>query len=501
MVDELAAVNEVVMSAQVAPAPFHRETERCRIAQLDWASRSLSDRLICIRGALSALATHRQAMADAVEKDLGRLPVETLPGEIFGLAEACVYLLRRAANILRTRKAPRADRPIWLFRQTDYVVRRPRGVIGIIGTWNFPLFLNGVQIVQALAAGNGVIWKPSEVAPKSAEALAAWLRAARFPDDLFIQLPSDREVGRLLSDADVDHVVFTGHVSTGRLLAAHLGRRLISSTLELSGCDAQFVLDDADVEMAAKAAWFGCTVNSGQTCIAVRRAFVPRSRYDEFLSYLTPLAKAAQPQHLMTRGQIQTAEELVGEAVASGARLLARRPLSENTDLFTPAIIADVEPEMAICQRDSFAPILAVLPYDDLKEALETSRRCEYELGVSVFTRRPRRAVALAERLGAGMCTVNDVIVPTAHPATPFGGRGASGWGSTQGAEGLLEMTVPQVISIRGGSFRPHYEPAGSTKTSSLPFFEAMYQWQYAPNFGQRLKGLLKLIGVLLRKT
>ena len=134
----------------------------------------------------------------------------------------------------------------------------------------------------------------------------------------------------------------------------------------------------------------------------------------------------------------------------------------------------------------------------DVDRAVDDSKRSAYDLGVSVFTREPRRAIALAERLGAGMCTINDVIVPTAHPATPFGGRKASGWGSTQGAEGLLEMTVPQVVSVRGGKMRPHYEPTGSSKMTTLPFFEAMHQWQYAPKWGQRVKGLFRLMGLFL---
>lgn len=488
------------MSVQIGVPPFHAETERCRAAQAKWAATPLADRLAVIRRLRDRLFERRMELCEAVRVDLGRALEETLSGEVFGVAEACSFLCRRAHAVLRPKRIPQGDRPLWLFGQKDTVYRRPRGVVGIIGTWNYPIFLNGVQILQALAAGNGVLWKPSEVAPKTAEALAEWLRSANLPDGLFTCLPCDRESGRLLSDADVDHIVFTGHANTGRSLAAHLGRRLISSTLELSGCDAMFVLEDADLDLAARAAWFGCTVNAGQTCIAVRRAFVPRSLCPAFLERLEPLAKAAKPVKLMTPGQASTADELIDDAVGSGARLLADRPANSDVARFLPAVLADVKPDMAVCRRDSFAPLMAVLPYDDLEQAVNESCRCDYDLGVSVFTREPRRAAALAERFGAGMCTVNDVIVPTAHPATPFGGRKASGWGSTQGAEGLLEMTLPQVLSVRSGRFRPHYAPPGSTKMNSLAFFDAMSQWQYAPSFSQRAKGFFRLLGVLLTK-
>jgi acyl-CoA reductase-like NAD-dependent aldehyde dehydrogenase len=488
------------MHAPAAVAPFHAEAVRCRLAQRTWAALSLQTRLQVIRRLRHELSSSWPSLCAAVEKDLGRPAVETLPGEVFGVAEACRYLERRARAILRTKKVPRHDRPIWLFRQADYIARRPRGIVGIIGTWNFPIFLNGVQILQALAAGNGVLYKPSEAAPNSADALDAWFSAAQLPADLLIKLPAEREAGRLLAEADVDHVVFTGHVSTGRKLAARLGQRLISSTLELSGCDAQIILDDADLDLAAKAAWFGCTLNGGQTCIAVRRSFVPASRYEAFIGHLKRLGQSTQFYRLMTSAQLEVANRLVADAVACGARVIVGQPHQDCAERFTPVILADATPKMAICREDSFAPIMAVLRYDDLDQAIVDCRRCAYDLGASVFTNDPSRAITLAEQLDAGMCTVNDVIVPTAHPATPFGGRHASGWGSTHGAEGLLEMTVPQVVSIRGGKFRPHYEPGGASKLTSLPFFTALFQWQYAPTWGRRLTGFFKLLAVLLGK-
>src|SRR5439155_14906058 len=141
--------------------------------------------------------------------------------------------------------------------------------------------LNAVQILQALVAGNVVLWKPSELTPGTAEALAGLFRRAGFAPNLLQVLPATREMGPVLAGLDVDHVVFTGSAGVGRKLAARLGERLISSTLELSGCDAQLVLEDADVRLAARAAWFGATLNRGQTCIAVRRAFVQRRLHDE----------------------------------------------------------------------------------------------------------------------------------------------------------------------------------------------------------------------------
>lgn len=484
------------MDTKPSVKPFQALTDRSRDAQEKWSARPVSERLTYIRRLRELLLDEYLQLCAAVEKDLGRDPAQTLPGEVFGIAAAAKFLEKRATRILRPRKV--GGSPIWLFGHKNVVHRRPRGLIGIIGTWNYPLYLNAVQIMQALAAGNAVLWKPSEVAPLSADALAAWIDKAGLPEGLFVKLPATREAGKQLADADIDHVVFTGHAATGRKLAAHLGERLISSTLELSGCDAQWVLDDADLELAAKAAWFGCTLNSGQTCIAVRRAFVPRPKYQEFLQVLEPLAVAAQPVPLAMANQAARAEELIADAVSKGARRLGEAATPNGDKMYRPVVLADVNQEMAVCNQDSFAPIMAVLPYDRLEDAIKASQRCEYELGVSVFTSDPKRAVALADQLRAGMCTINDVVAPTAHPATPFGGRRASGWGSTQGEEGLLELTVPQVVTVVPGKFRPHYLPPGSSPLVSLKFFESMYRMAYAPKWTQRVGGFFGVVATAI---
>jgi aldehyde dehydrogenase (NAD+) len=157
-------------------------------------------------------------------------------------------------------------------------------------------------------------------------------------------------------------------------------------------------------------------------------------------------------------------------------------------------VLVDARPEMAVCREASFAPLLAVLPFTTLAEALRMDAECPYALGASIFTRSPARAVQLAAQLRAGAVTINDVIAPTAHPATPFGGRGASGWGVTQGAEGLLEMTVPQAVSVRGGRFRPHYEPPGSSALTGLATLQGMLEWSHGATLGRRWRGLLRLV-------
>jgi acyl-CoA reductase-like NAD-dependent aldehyde dehydrogenase len=475
---------------------------RCREAQRRWQDEPVRKRLRPVKELRRLLVAECDQLCDAVVKDIGKPAGETL-GEVLGVADACRFLQRQAASLLKPRRVPRSSRPLWLFGQSDTVHRRPRGVVGIIGTWNYPILLNGVQMVQALTAGNAVVWKPSEVAPASADVLFDLFLRAGFPDDLMLKRPATRAGGPILVEADIDHLVFTGGAEVGRQIATRLGQRLISSTMELSGNDALFVLPDADVSLASAAAWFGFTLNRGQTCIAVRRAFVHRSLYAQFTQELEPLAVTTKPVRLALASQARQAEQLVEDAVGKGGRVLGGtrgNGKPHHDDEFRPTIIADARSDMDLCHEASFAPLMAVLPYDDLEEALRADAVCPYGLGASVFTRRPAQAEGLARRLRTGFVTVNDVIAPTAHPATPFGGIGDSGWGVTQGAEGLLEMTVPQVVSVRGGTFRPHYDFAVGKSSGNEELMCGLLQMSHGAGFLQRWRGFWQVFRVIRKK-
>jgi acyl-CoA reductase-like NAD-dependent aldehyde dehydrogenase len=453
------------------------------------------DRLGPVRAFRQQLVDRVDEMIDAIRKDVSKSPEGIITAEVLPTAEACRFLEKQAVRLLAPRRVPSNQRPFWMFGQSDMVYRRPRGVVGIIGTWNYPLFLNGVQIIQSLTAGNAVIWKPSEVAPAMVPVLHDFLRRAGFPPDLIQVLPSSRETGPVLIEADIDFLVFTGGVSVGRRIAARLGERLIPSTMELSGCDAQFVLDDADVHLAARAAWFGSTINNGQTCIAVRRAFVQRSLYPAYCDLLRDLAGKAGPLPLAMPAQATEAEQLVRDALDRGGRLLIEGPVADGTGRCRPVVVADARPDMALCREAAFAPVMAVLPFDDVGEAQQADAGCPYALAASIFTHDQERAERLAAGLRAGAVTVNDVIAPTVHPATPFGGRNDSGWGVTQGVEGLLELTVPQTMSVKKGTFRPHYDlAAGPDSGKQLERARALLEAGQAPTLGRRLRGWLRLI-------
>jgi acyl-CoA reductase-like NAD-dependent aldehyde dehydrogenase len=241
-------------------------------------------------------------------------------------------------------------------------------------------------------------------------------------------------------------------------------------------------------------------VNNGQTCIAVRRAFVPREIYPAFVQSLQKQIATAGPMRLAMEGQVQQADRLVKDAEQHGGRVLqpaAAPPADSRTTV--PRVVADAMPAMALAGEDCFAPLLAVFPVRDAEDALAQAEKCAYGLGASVFTGNPAKVTEMGRRIRSGMLTVNDVIAPTAHPATPFGGRGRSGWGVTQGPDGLLGMTVPQVVSVRGGKFRPHYEPMGPPNGPTAQMARGLLAWCHGRTMRARWKGLWRMIGGMRR--
>lgn len=472
--------------------PFADETARGRAAQRQWAARPVRDRLRFCAELRHLLVERADDLTAAVEADVNRSPGEVVATDLLPTAAALKFLLADAERILRPRRVGRS--PLWLFDCRVTIHHRAHGVVGVIGTWNYPVFLNAVPLAQALVAGNAVLWKPSEFAPRTAEVLHALFLRAGVPTDVLRQLPASREAGPLLADADLDFVHFTGSDTVGRKLAARLGERLIPSVLELSGVDAVFVLPDADVRLAARSAWYGATLNAGQTCLACRRAFVHRRVHDPFAAELRALIEAARPVRLLTAAQDQQARRMLAEA---GGRGLEVCPVPGSPS--PCAAVFGATPDLALCREATFAPLLAVVPFDHVSEAVAWDRECPFGLAASVFTANRREAERLAAELRVGSVVVNDAIVPTAHPATAFGGRGQSGWGVTQGDGGLLAMTVPQVVARRIGRFRPHVEAHLTGDPAAPDVAGGLLRMTHGRTWRERWRGFRQMLGGMRR--
>jgi acyl-CoA reductase-like NAD-dependent aldehyde dehydrogenase len=433
----------------------------------------------------------RQAawLAEAVGERPGRVPGETLALEVLPLAEACRFLEREAPRLLAPRRLGGRGRPAWLFGMRAEIRRDPLGRILVIAPSNYPLLLAGVQAVQALVAGNAVLVKPAPGCGAPMRALGSLLAQAGLPEGLFLVLPEEAGAATAAIEAGVDKVVLTGSAATGRAVMADLARTLTPSVMELSGNDAVIVLPGADADLVARALAWGVRLNGGATCIAPRRVFVDRHLAGRLEAGIARLLAGAPAVTLPGRVAAQM-ERLLDEAREAGCRLVGPPP---EGGAMAPLLVAGARPGLGLLREDIFAPVLSLVPVESEEEALALAADCDYALGAAVFGPEDR-AVEAARRLVAGVVTVNDLVVPTADPRLPFGGRRSSGFGTTRGAEGLLEMTAPKVVCVSRGRFRPHYDP--------LSEGDAMLLAAYANAAHGRAPGAWRnLLSALLRRV
>ena len=435
---------------------------QARLDQPGWSATSIRERLRLVRRTRRALARDGAEIAAAVDHPQRRSRAETLSAEVLPLADACRFLERRAAALLRPRRRTGWG-PLWLGGTSLEERREPLGVILVIGPANYPLFLPGVQVLQALAAGNAVLWKPGAGGAAVAHQLRRRLRRAGLSTGLLQVLPESTAAARAAIAAGVDKVVLTGSARAGRAVLADLAPRLIPATMELSGCDAVFVRGDADVELTAKAIAFGLSLNGGATCMAPRRAFVASTIAPAMETELGRRA-AELPSVTLPEKTAAEVESVVRDALDRGARWIEGSLPRDGR--MRPIVLAGAHPDMDLFSADLMAPVLGLATVEGDEEALAAAARSSYALAAAVFSRRGGRE--LAERVRAGVVVINDLIAPTADPRLAFGGRGESGFGLTRGAEGLLEMTALKTVVRRRTGLRPHLRPTGADDERAL---------------------------------
>ncbi|MDF0531311.1 aldehyde dehydrogenase family protein [Tsukamurella sp. 8F] len=358
------------------------------------------------------------------------------------------WAARSAGRVL----APERVRPgMMMLDHETSIERRPYGVVGVIGPWNYPVYTPLGSISYALAAGNAVVFTPSEYATCAAEWLGRTFADATGLDDVFRVVPGGPAAGCALTSSDVDKVAFTGSAATGRLVMAACAERLIPVVMELGGKDAAIVADDADISAAVDAILWGATMNAGQSCAGIERVYVVEEVADEFTRILTERARdlrAGVDYGAMTmERQAGIVARHIGAAVADGGRALVGGPQSVRGRLVDPVILADVPEESVAARDETFGPTLIVAVVPDVATAIVRANAVDTGLGGAVFSR--RRGRQIARGLGVGMVAINDVVSFGATPALPFGGRGASGFGRIHGVDGLREFTYPVAVSRR----------------------------------------------------
>jgi succinate-semialdehyde dehydrogenase / glutarate-semialdehyde dehydrogenase len=442
---------------QSTPADVTAAAARARAAQVGWASIPLAERIRPLVRLAELVLKEKDRLVDVVQWETGKSRVHASI-ELLGLPAVTAHYASHAAGYLAEQRAPSGTPGLVRTR----VAHRPKGLVGVIAPWNYPLFLAVGDVIPALIAGNAVLSKADSQAPLSLLAARELATRAGLPDDVW-QVVAGRGsvIGQALVD-EVDHLAFTGSTATGRELAATCGRRLIGASMELGGKNPMIVRADADLDAAVTGAVQACFSNAGQICIGIERIYVHESRYDEFVARLAratgEVTLGAAYDFTFEMGSLTSAEQLattvahVADAVAKGARVVAGGHARRDLGPFfhEPTVLTGVLPTMTAYAEETFGPVVAVYPVAGDEEAIACANDTNYGLSASIWSRDVDGARAMAARVRAGSVNVNDgYVAAIGSVAAPMGGMGDSGVGRRHGADGLLRYTEAQTVAVQ----------------------------------------------------
>ncbi len=504
------ATGEIVREFEVAAeAEVSAAVDRAHAAQPAWHGLGVRRRIDVLDKFRHLLHEQKSEVARLITTEAGKPQVEALLNEVVVVLDAARFYAENSYSLLRDQAVPHAS----LAMKTKFgqLVREPYGVVGIISPWNYPFSIPATETLAALVAGNAVVLKPSEFTSLVALELAALLWKAGVPEDVLQVVVGDGSTGGALVNANIDKLVFTGSVATGKRIAQAAAARLLPVVLELGGKDPMLVLDDADIDVTSSGAIWGAFTNAGQACLSVERCYVHRSLYQPFLEACARKAAQLRVGHgtdpqadvgpLIHERQLRNVEAQVEDARFHGARVLAggvrRRDLGAN--FYAPTVLADVTHEMRIMREETFGPVLPIMPFETDDEAVRLANDSDYGLGASVWTRDRARGEALARRIHAGTVMVNDAVSCYGVSEAPHGGVKASGIGRTHGTFGLEEMVrIKYLDSDRlPGMKKVWWYGYGESFTRQMEGFADL---MFARSWGKRLRGALRSAGVLTRK-
>ncbi len=424
---------------------------RAREAAAWWSALPAKERMTKLLAWKSYLTRYIMRLAELVHAETGK-PVADAQLEILLAVVHIDWAAKNARKVL----GPRRVRPgIVAINQAATVEYLPLGVVGVIGPWNYPVFTPMGSIAYALAAGNAVVFKPSEFTP----AVGGWLVssfAEVVPDYPVFQLVTGYgETGSFLAKSGVDKISFTGSTKTATKVMAACAEKLTPMVAECGGKDALLVSADADLDAAADAAVWGALTNAGQTCIGVERIYVVQDIYHTFLEKLAERVSGLRPGDdreadygpITVPGQIEVIEQHIADAMACGGRAVVGGLGSIRKPYIGPVILADVPESSTAVTDETFGPTMTVTPVTNLAEGVRLANLSRHGLGGTVFARNKKAAMQAARALNSGMTSINSVISYASVPALPFGGSGHSGFGRIHGADGLREFAKAKSIT------------------------------------------------------
>ncbi|MGW0929306.1 succinic semialdehyde dehydrogenase [Streptomyces sp. NPDC002644] len=431
--------------------------ERARAAQKAWAAVPVRRRAAVLLRFHDLVLQHQAEILDLIQAETGKARLHAHE-ELQAVAMAARHYGRKAPAYL----APKGHLGAVPVLTKVEELRHPRGVIGQIAPWNYPLELSVGDALPAFVAGNAVVMKPDTETALTALWARETLIEAGLPADVWQVVIGEGPVVGPEVVRHADYVSFTGSTRTGREVAERAAARLVGVSLELGGKNAMVVLDDADLDKAAEGAVRACFSTAGQLCISIERLFVHASVADAFLERFVARTKAlrlgnflgygADMGSLASERQMETTMRHVEDAVAKGATVLAggvARP-DVGPYFYEPTVLDGVEAPMSVCSEETFGPVVSVYRFADVEEAVERVNGTDYGLNSSVWSKDTRRARRIAARLQTGTVNINEGFAPAYGSArSPMGGMKDSGLGRRHGAEGILKYTEAQTVAVQ----------------------------------------------------
>jgi acyl-CoA reductase-like NAD-dependent aldehyde dehydrogenase len=485
---ENPATGEVIAHCpDLGPEEVADMARRARQVQPAWEALGFEGRARILKRMQKWVIDHKDEVIAVIRSETGKTYEDALIAEISYGAAAFGFWASNAEKYLADEKVKSSA---VLVKGKKLLLRyRPLGLVGVIGPWNYPLTNSFGDCIPALAAGNSVILKPSEITPLTSLKLAEGLKECGIPDGVFQVATGLGGTGAALVDA-VDMIMFTGSTATGKKVMKAAAETLTPVSLELGGKDPMIVLSDADVERAANTALYYGMFNGGQTCISVERVYVEEPVYDAFVAKVTEKARAlrqgagaagsADVGSMTFPPQVDIVDRHVEDAKAKGAKVLVggSRGEHEGGYWYEPTILVDVDHTMACMTEETFGPTLPIMKVRDEEEAIRLANDSPYGLGASVFGKDTKHAEAVARRVEAGAVCVNDALVNYSALELPMGGAKASGLGSRHGAGGIRKYCQQQAILVTRFATKkdPHMYPYNAKMTARLgKFFSFLY--------------------------
>jgi acyl-CoA reductase-like NAD-dependent aldehyde dehydrogenase len=453
------ATAEVITTIPIhGPADLDAIVDRARGAQPGWEAMGFEERGRVLRRAQKWMLDNAERILDVVVSETGKTHEDAQLADLGYTVSALGFWAKQAPRYLGDERVPSWNNPIAVGKKL--IIRyAPVGVVGVIGPWNYPIANSFGDCIPALAAGNSVVLKPSEVTPLSSLLMEEMMLECGLPEGVFQVATGDGSTGAALIER-VDCVMFTGSERTGKAVMRAAAEALVPCYLELGGKDPMIVCADADLERAANAAAFYSMNNAGQVCISVERVYVEAPVYDQFVEKVADNVRRLRqgaPAGIGTVDigavtfppQLEIVDAHVRDAVDRGAKVLVGgHPRPGPGRFYEPTVLVDVDHSMKIMQEETFGPTLPIMRISDAEEGIRLANDSKYGLQASVWTRDVDRGQALARRIHAGTVCVNDAQLNYTALNLPMGGWKASGLGTRHGANGIRKYTKVQSLLV-----------------------------------------------------